>query len=131
LARQSVPVARPLADHAEQDMAAVWAAVLQVSNEITRQPLADIEGIATTAQGDGCWLVDQAGTPLEPAILWNDGRAHQVVENWRQSGVIDTAFRHSGSVAYPGLANAILSWLREHEPDRLKRARWMLSCNGW
>ena len=131
VARQRVPVARPFADHAEQDMAAVWDAVVRAANEITRQSIDEVEGVVTTAQGDGCWLMDGAGNPVGPAILWNDGRAHEVVENWRHAGVIDSAFRHSSSVAYPGLANAILRWLEQHDPDRLQRARWMLSCNGW
>ena len=131
VARQSLNVARPTATHAEQDMVVVWDELLRTAREITRQSIAEVEGIVTTAQGDGCWLVDHAGRPVGKAVLWNDGRAHQVVERWRASGVIDEAFRHSGSVGYPGLANAILSWLKEHDPDRLKRARWLLSCNGW
>ena len=78
VARQRVPVARPFPDHAEQDMTAVWDAVVRAANEITRKSLDEIEGVVTTAQGDGCWLVDRAGTPVGPAILWNDGRAHEV-----------------------------------------------------
>jgi erythritol kinase len=131
IARQRVPVARPFADRAEQDMTAVWEAVVRAANEITRQSLVDVEGVVTTAQGDGCWLVDGAGNPVGPAILWNDGRAHDIVENWRRAGVLDSAFRHSSSLSYPGLANAIVRWLEEHDPERLQRSRWMLSCNGW
>jgi erythritol kinase len=131
VARQRVPVARPFPGHAEQDMTAVWEAVVRAANEITQQPHSEIEGVVTTAQGDGCWLVDPAGRPSGSAILWNDGRAHEIVESWRRAGVLQTAFRHSGSLAYPGLANAILHWLQEHDPDRLERSRWMLSCNGW
>src|SRR5690349_10561131 len=89
IARQRVPVARPFADRAEQDMTAVWEAVVRAANEITRQSLVDVEGVVTTAQGDGCWLVDGAGNPVGPAILWNDGRAHDIVENWRRAGVLD------------------------------------------
>ncbi|NUQ29762.1 MAG: carbohydrate kinase [Acidobacteriaceae bacterium] len=131
VARQSVSITRPHPNHAEQDMAAVWDAVVKVATEITRQSLAEVEGMVTTAQGDGCWLVDDAGHPVGPAILWNDGRAHEVIESWRREGVIDAAFRRSGSIAYPGLANAVWRWLEEHDPDRLSRARWLLSCNGW
>jgi erythritol kinase len=131
VARQRVPVTRPCPDHAEQDMTAVWEAVVRAASEITPQSLDDVEGVVTTAQGDGCWLVDAAGRPVGPAILWNDGRAHEIVENWRRTGLLDDAFRRSGSLSYPGLANAILRWLGEHDPERLQRSRWMLSCNGW
>ncbi|HZQ55349.1 MAG TPA: FGGY-family carbohydrate kinase [Bryobacteraceae bacterium] len=130
-ARQSVPLARPHPAHAEQDMRSVWDAVVAVSHAITQQNLAAVDGIATTAQGDGCWLVDSAGEPVGPAILWNDGRAHEVIEKWRSDGVIAEAFRTSGSVAYPGLPNAIWRWLEAYDPQLLKRARWSLTCNGW
>jgi xylulokinase len=131
VARQSVPLARRCPNYAEQDMVIVWQAVVQAAREITQQSLAEVQGIVTTAQGDGCWLVDEAGDPIGPAILWNDGRAHEIVEKWRRDGVIAAAFRRSGSVAYPGLANAVWRWLQEHDPSQLTRARWMLSCNGW
>lgn len=129
--RKSVAVERRCANYAEQDMMAVWEATIATARAITQRSIAAVEGIVTTAQGDGCWLVDVAGTPVGPAILWNDGRAYGTVETWRSAGVIDEAFRVSGSVTYPGLANSILRWLHENEPDRLQRARWLLSCNGW
>ena len=39
-----------------------------------------VDYVAITAQGDGSWLVDAAGAPTGPAILWNDGRAADIVE---------------------------------------------------
>lgn len=112
-------------------MRAVWEAVVSVSRAITQQNLAEVNGIATTAQGDGCWLLDGAGEPVGPAILWNDGRARAVIEQWRAEGIIAEAFRTSGSVAYPGLPNAIWRWIEEYEPHVLQRAKWSLTCNGW
>ena len=53
-----------------------------------------------------------------------------MVERWRELGVIEASFRYSGSATYPGLANAILAWLAEHEPAR-PATRWALTCNGW
>ena len=98
-ARKNVPIARPQPNQAEQDMHAVWEATVCAAREITTQATTEIEGVVTTAQGDGCWLVDEAYCPVGPAILWNDGRAHQVTEHWQRDGVTDAAFRLSGSVA--------------------------------
>ncbi len=115
-------------------MTSVWDAVCSTVELVLSQSAVDaeaIDGIVTTAQGDGVWLVDAEGKPTGPAILWNDGRATDIVGRWHAGGVLDQAFRQSGSVSYAGLPNAIWRWLAEHNPDRLTRSRWSLTCNGW
>ena len=135
LARAKTAVLHPRPGWSEQDMDAVWSGVVSTVLEIAASLPAtlqdEIRGVALTAQGDGCWLVDAQGRPTGNAILWNDGRAAQIVENWRNAGAIEQAFRISGSVTYAGLPNAILAWLHRHQPERAEAARWALSCNGW
>ncbi|HEX5431804.1 MAG TPA: FGGY-family carbohydrate kinase [Bryobacteraceae bacterium] len=131
LARETSATLSTQPGFAEQDMNAVWSTVLSAIRQVSRDLSGAVRGIAITAQGDGCWLVDAEGNPTGNAILWNDGRAGAVVDSWRESGVIEQAFRLSGSVAYPGLPNAILRWLEQNEPERIEKARWSLTCNGW
>ena len=115
----------------EQDMEQVWAAVARVLSVVVRRSPDAVEAVALTAQGDGCWLVDDSGSPVGRALLWNDSRAARINEQWHHDGTLEKAFRLSGSLGAPGLANAQLRWLREHEPERLERARWLLSCGSW
>lgn len=131
VARKTMAVIHPRSNQCEQEMNEVWLAVVATVREAAAQCSETIRGIVTTAQGDGCWLIDESGHPTGNAILWNDGSAVDVVENWQCEGRIDRGFRISGSVTYPGLASAILAWLHQHQPQRVKTARWMLSCNGW
>jgi xylulokinase len=131
LARENTIVQSPQPGFAEQDMNSVWAAVVSTVQRVNQQLPEPIEGVVITAQGDGCWLVDTDGQPTGNAILWNDARATAIVSKWRDEGTIRRAFRTSGSVTYPGLSNAIFHWLAEHEPDRIDKARWSLTCNGW
>jgi xylulokinase len=131
LARRQTAVLHPEPAWSEQDMEAVWRAVTESVREVTAKLNEPIEGIVCTAQGDGAWLIDESGNPTGNAILWNDGRAATVVGQWQQDGVIEAGFRISGSVTYPGLPNAILAWLRKHDPERHHRTRWVLTCNGW
>ncbi|MEV3927613.1 FGGY-family carbohydrate kinase [Actinomadura coerulea] len=131
VARRPTEVARPAPGHAEQDMAAVWRAVADAVREVLGKIGGGADFLALTAQGDGCWLVDGDGAPTGPAILWNDGRAAPAVERWAASGVLERAFRVNGSLHFAGLPNAILTWLREHDPDRLARSAASLTCGGW
>ncbi|TMR07552.1 carbohydrate kinase [Actinomadura soli] len=129
--RRATEVARPEPGHAEQDMASVWHAVADAVRAVTAEIGGGVDLVALTAQGDGAWLVDGDGAPTGPAILWNDGRAAPIVAGWAASGVLEEAFRVNGSLTFAGLPNAILTWLREHDPDRLARSAASLTCGGW
>lgn len=131
LARVRTSVVRLHPGYSEQSMEDVWKAVCSAIQQVVQRCNEPIEGFTSTAQGDGCWLVDAELRPVRNAILWNDGRASAIVERWREAGLLEAAFRISGSVCYPGLSNAILAWMQDNEPAILARARWMLSCNGW
>lgn len=129
-ARERTQVLHPKVDWSEQDMCSVWDTVVKTVREVAGLGVA-ITGVVTTAQGDGCWLVDDTGQPTGNAVLWNDGRARQIVQRWQDDGIVDKTFRSSGSVTYPGLPNAIWAWLDSNQPERIARARWSLTCNGW
>lgn len=131
VSRQATEVRRPRPGWAEQDMHAVWDAVVAAVRDVLPQAPDAVRFVAITAQGDGCWLVDDDGEPTGPAILWSDGRAAPIVESWHRAGVVEQAFRINGSVGFSGLPHAILTWLREHDPDRLARSATALYCGGW
>ncbi|MDF2704429.1 MAG: carbohydrate kinase [Nonomuraea muscovyensis] len=130
LARHETGVSRPAPGHAEQDMSAVWDAVARTVRDVAAR-VGPADFVAVTAQGDGVWLVDAAGEPTGPAILWNDGRAAATVDAWHRSGLAERAFRVNGSAAASGLPHAILTWLKEHDPGRLDRSATALTCGGW
>ena len=131
LCRESTTVLHPSPEYCEQDMNATWQTVVETLQQVVAQLQEPVSGIAITAQGDGCWLVDADGLPTGPAILWNDGRANAVAETWNSGGLIEKAFPISGSVPYAGLSNAIFRWLGDHDPEHLARSHYALTCNGW
>lgn len=131
LSRERTEVLHPKPDWSEQDMDGVWAAVVKTVNAVVPQVNESVRGVVVTAQGDGSWLVDEQGRPTGNAILWNDGRATEEIEAWTANGAIEKSYRISGSVSYPGLPNAIFAWLYKHQPERIGKARWTLTCGAW
>lgn len=131
VARASVAVLRPQEGFAEQEMEAVWQAVLDTGRRAASDAGVNIHAIATTAQGDGVWLVDAEGLPVQNAVLWNDGRAASIVDEWLATGVLQKAAALSGCTSYPGLPNSIWRWFAENRPETLQRAAASLTCNGW
>ncbi|NGN68078.1 carbohydrate kinase [Streptomyces sp. A7024] len=135
VARVATQVRRPHPGWAEQDMDAVWEAVAQTVREAVAELRAKgaepVWLVTFTAQGDGCWLVDAAGRPTGPAVLWSDGRAADIVDAWERAGVLADAFRRNGSLTFAGLPNAILTWFERHDPQRLARSTTALTAAGW
>lgn len=124
-------VVRTAGGHSEQDMDDVLEAVLAALGEAGSLSPAPIERIALTAQGDGYWPVDAHLAPAGAAVLWNDGRAAEVVAEWDAAGSLDAAFRINGSLGNSGLPHAIMTWLRRYEPARLEPVSTVLTCGSW
>lgn len=131
--RQATTIARRRPGWSEQDMDAVWDAVVHTIRSVVhgsglQEPP---RLLAFTGQGDGCWLVGEDGRPTGPAILWNDGRAGDLVDRWDRQGLLDAAYRINGNLGFAGTQSGILAWLHEHDPQRLERSHKALYCDGW
>ncbi len=90
-----------------------------------------IQAIGITGTACGAWLSDASGSAVRNAILWNDGRAQEVIERWASEGLLDLIFDVSGNVPFPGYTLAVLSWMKFHEADSLQRASTVLMCKDW
>ncbi|MDT0343675.1 FGGY-family carbohydrate kinase [Streptomyces litchfieldiae] len=131
VSHRATKVRHPRPRWAEQDMDEVWNAVVAAVTEAVSRVSRPVRLLALTAQGDGAWLVDGAHRPVRPAVLWNDGRAADVVRRWRGDGVLERAFHDNGSLTNAGLPNAILRALAAGEPDAIDAAHAVLTCGGW
>src|SRR5688500_7467138 len=73
----------------EQDMARTWrdtAATLRQLAGMVDDLASRTAAVGVTGQGDGTWLIDEAGEPAGPAWLWLDGRAAGIVAGLREDG---------------------------------------------
>lgn len=131
---EKIPVISTAQHTAEQDMDLVWQAVkYAVKNLLIYAGIEPdwIVAIGVTGQGDGCWLIDEEGRPVRPAILWSDGRAAEIINKWQEQGITKEAWKINGAVLFPGTQAPILQWLQVHEPETLSKARWSLYCKDW
>jgi xylulokinase len=131
VARASVGVCRPQAGWAEQDMHAVWHAIVRLLSELAQTTGHSLAGLAITAQGDGCWLADERGEPVRPAILWNDGRAGSRIAGWLADGTLRRMLDIGHFTGFAGTSAAILPWLSELESETLARAATAFTCGSW
>ncbi len=78
-----------------------------------------IEAIGLTGQMHGATLLDDQGTVLRPAILWNDGRAHQECKELER--LVPASRQITGNLMMPGFTAPKLLWLARHEADIFRR----------
>jgi erythritol kinase len=115
---------RPAPGRFEHDTEEIVASVNEVITELASE--ADL--IAITGQGDGLWLVDDAGRPVRPAISWLDARSSALLGEWTESGVSEQVFRRSGNRMFPGASGPLLAAVLTEEPEVLARAATAAYC---
>lgn len=77
-----------------------------------------VTGIAVAGQQHGLVVLDPAGRPLHPALLWNDTRsAPQAVELTAALGGPVAWLARTGSVPVASMTAAKWQWLRAREPS--------------
>lgn len=132
VARRETPLEHPFPNASEADMGTLWRltaeTIREVSSRINTNEIAAI-GIAGTACG--VWAVDKHLQPLRKAILWNDGRAANVIARWQENGFFKCSFEISGNAAFPGYPLSLLCWLKENEVKILESARHLLFHKDW
>ena len=130
---RSVPITNPEPHLAEEDMQEVWVAATEaISHALVGGSVKaeEILGVSATGQGDGSWLIDGAGRPRGPAILWTDGRAGEIVDGWNSDGSITRQFDVSGTGPYAGTTSAVLRWRQDNQAELLDGAT-NLWCKDW
>src|ERR1700709_2085826 len=110
---------------AEQDMARTWsdtAATLRGLATLIPDLDKRTAAIAVTGHGDGTRLIDEAGHPTAPAMLWLDARAAEIVDEIRGSPQGRAIFQRTGAGVNVCQQGSQLLWLKKHRPEVLARS---------
>jgi len=120
------PATEPRPGWHEQRPGDWWSAAVKALRAATDQaraaghPREALGRIAATSTSGTVLLVDAAGRPLLPAIMYSDGRAAEEAEACNDAGRLLTeklGARFSASFALPKIL-----WLARHRPRRLEAA---------
>lgn len=117
-------VSRPYPGWSEQDPRDWWRAAHDAVLNLAPGFRQDIRGIGLTGQMHGATLLDKTGTPLRPAILWNDGRSQ--AECAALQAQYPDFLAKAGNLVMPGFTAPKLEWVRRHEPDVFAATRKVL-----
>ena len=94
--------------------------------------LDDVAAIAVGGQQHGLVLLDDDGTPVRPALLWNDNRSAEAAEALTSEfGGPEAWAEATGLVPVASFTVSKLRWVAEHEPDVAARARSAVLPHDW
>lgn len=131
-ARETYPLSNPKLGHFEQDAEHWWAALISALKQVTDKiGAARVAAIAIAHQRESFTLIDQAGKPLIPAILWLDERARPQVARLSAELGREAIRDWSGKPPDPTPALYAIAWLAEHQPQVLYSAAALVDVHGF
>ena len=126
------PSSTPAGGRAEADAEEWWTAVRGACARLaTRESLERVDAVAVTGQAPTAVLVDGAGCPLRPAILWLDVRADAEAHALDATLGAGRAEALGGNRMHAYYLGPKLAWLRAHEPEVLDRAALVLQSHAF
>ena len=128
------PYVSPQPGWAEQDPEVWWRALGDACRRVLADPAVrpdGLAGVALTTQRASVVVVDAAGDPLRPAIVWLDQRRTDGLPP--VGGLNGLAFRFLGvrETVAAFQADAEVNWIRRHEPDVWARTASFLFVSGF
>lgn len=118
----------------ERDMSVLWqdtAAAIREAIEKSGVAPADIACVTCTGHGNGLYLIDADGNPVRNGIYSSDGRAASIIADWKARGIDAQALPKTAQCVWPAQPNALLVWLREHEPEAIRKASSLLMAKDY
>jgi len=114
----------------EQDPGEWWQALCSVAQRIFQEMQKDpcgteLRGVAVTSTSGTLVVADAQGSPLRPAILYDDGRGVEIAEELNQQGAA------SSIRLGPSFSLVKAAWVRRQEPALWERTRYLLSPADW
>jgi xylulokinase len=126
-ATRAYSVHAPQPGWAESDPHDWWTAACEATLEIEHG--SEISAIGFSGQMHGVVLSNAKGQALRNAILWADTRSTLELQAYRN--LESQNLRRLANPLVTGMAGASLLWLKHHELELLKTARWAFQPKDW
>jgi len=122
----------PHPNWAEQDPDAILAAMLDGIRELLQQINPQrIACVGLSGTMNGCIPVDESGKALYPNIIHSDSRTEAQVARILEAVPFEDFYRLTGNRADTHYTLPKILWLKQHEPQVYRRARWFMNIKDY
>src|SRR5699024_3527986 len=101
----------------------IWyeAIVNSITHLLKKLNKQSITGISFSGQMHGLVVVDESGDSIRSAILWNDTRTSQEVEEIKETLGMEFLLKQTQSTVLEGFTLPKLIWLKNNETNNYKK----------
>ena len=113
----------------EQEPTLWWEATVSAIREVLAETAVSADtvvAVGLTGQMHGLVVLDERGTPIRPAILWNDQRTAAECDEIRHEVGLGRLVAITGNDCLTGFTAPKLRWMRNHEPAAFDRVAQVL-----
>jgi xylulokinase len=116
----------------EQDPEELWNALLTSIRDVLNQVRdVKIKALSMAVQSGSLIPADAQGRPVYPMVTWLDGRAEEIVQEWKTEGHQAWVKPLSGWSLYPSLCLPTIAWFRKNNPKIFPAAKIFFSLNDF
>lgn len=129
-----VPVSTPEEGFTERNGEDVWKANIKAIRNCIEEAGVDpndILAIGITAYGNGLVFVDENIDPVYPVIVSTDGRAEDLVQEFKANGTERRLFPHTRQTLWSAQPAVLLPWFKRNNAKVLEQTRWILSLKDY
>ena len=108
--------------------------LLAIKKAIEKSGITDtsqILAVGMTGQGNGAYMVDEAGEPVWNGVLSSDARAKDYLKKWNSDGTFDAIFPKIRKLLWTGQITPIVAWFKDHHPEVLAKTRHVGSVKDY
>ena len=130
-AQEFYPTNFPQPGFAVQDPKVVSDGILKIIRKATEQFNGKIQAIGVSSAMHSMMAIDEKGIPLTPLILWSDMRSTAQAKQLQNSAIGKEIYNATGTPIHPMSPLCKLMWMREHEPELIKKTSKFISIKEY
>ena len=116
----------------EQDPEEIWNSQLtSIRGALSQAGGVKVKALSMAVQSGSLIPADSAGRPVYRMVTWLDGRAEEVVQEWKAAGHQAWVKPLSGWSLYPSLCLPTIAWFKKNNPQVFSAAKIFFSLNDF